>query len=161
MGSGCFRRSFSPDRFAGHPRSQSRRKHQSSGHRAKYFFAALGLLWLLASLYLGYRYTRIPKQLRAAEPQFRPSKEETVKLLRVGLLVDVIGAFIALVGVEVSVGVLLAKALAQPQGVGIYDPLRIIRPLDVMVAISNVNVLASFLVGLAISLWLLHRLHQD
>ncbi len=125
------------------------------------FLAMVGLLWLVASLYLGFRYTRVAKRLRVAEAHLRPSKEETVKILRVGLLIDLIGAFVGLIGVEVSVGVLLAKALAQPQGVGIYDPLRIIRPLDVMVAMSNVNVLASFLVGLAVSLWLLHRLHRD
>jgi hypothetical protein len=123
--------------------------------------ALCGLVWLGCSLYLGFRYTRVPRGLRSPDPLQRPTKEETVTVLRWGMWVDLAGAFLALIGVEVSVMVLLSKALTQPQGVAIYDPLRIIRPLDVMMVLSNVNILAGFLVGLLVSVWLLHRLHRD
>lgn len=121
----------------------------------------IALLWLLASLGLEFLYTRIPWRLRLPDPLQRPSKAETVSVLHWGMWVDMVGAVVALVAAEVSVIVLLSKALSQPQGVAIYDPLRIIRPLDVLIVFANINILGSFLVGLLASLWLLHDLHQD
>lgn len=37
---------------------------------------------------------------------------------------------------------LLSKSIAQPQGVAIYDPTRIIRALDIFVAIANMSGIA-------------------
>ncbi|GAB4212015.1 MAG: hypothetical protein OHK0012_05540 [Synechococcales cyanobacterium] len=131
-----------------------------SGSGVSVVLTVIGLVWLGVSLYLGFRYTRVPWRLRAVDPQLRPTVHDTVNVLRWGMWVDMAGAIVALVGVEMSVFVLLAKALSQPQGVAIYDPLRIIRPLDVLMVLANVNVLAGFVVGLLVSLWLLNDLHR-
>ena len=58
-------------------------------------------------------------------------------------------------------GVLVAKSISQPPGVAITDPSRIIRALDVFVAVANVNGIAGNFVGVVTSLGLLSWAHRQ
>jgi hypothetical protein len=57
--------------------------------------------------------------------------------------------------------VLLSKSIAQPQGVAIYDPTRIIRALDIFVAIANMRGIAAHFVGTGASAGLFIWLHPE
>ena len=62
---------------------------------------------------------------------------------------------IAFVASEVSAIAVLSKSLSVPQGVAIYNRQNLIRPLDMLVILSNVNLIGTHLVGSITSLGLL------
>jgi hypothetical protein len=134
------------------------RQAVTSGMGVGIFWAVCGLLVLLFSLYLMFRQTRYAKQLR--NPRFQPSKAEVLKTLKLGIITGLIGLLLTILGGGASLSMLLAKSIAQPQGVAIYDPTRIIRSLDIFIAMANMNGIAAHFVGLVASLglfkWLQH-----
>ncbi len=123
------------------------------------FLAICGVLVLFVSAFLAFRYTRIAKRLEDPNPSLRPKKTNTIKILRISLTVSVVGMFLTLLGAEAAAGLLLAKALTQPTGLAVYNPERIIRPLDVFVIQANINVIAAHFVGIVAALWLLKSVH--
>ncbi len=125
------------------------------------FFAVTAVITLAVAIFWAFRYTRIARQLQSSNPNNRPRKAETIQLLRTGLVVNLVGLLLALVGAEAIVGALLTKALTLPQaGAGVFqvDPSRIIRPLDIFVVQANTQTLAAHFSGLVSSIWLLNRI---
>jgi hypothetical protein len=55
----------------------------------------------------------------------------------------------------------VAKSISQPPGVAITDPERIIRALDVFVAVANINGIAGNFVGVVTSLGLFDWAHRQ
>ncbi len=49
-----------------------------------------------------------------------------MEVLRLAVIVGFVGMLLTILGNGATIGVLLAKSVAQPQGVAIYDPNRII-----------------------------------
>jgi hypothetical protein len=68
---------------------------------------------------------------------------------------------LTILGGGAALGVLLAKSIAQPQGMAIYDPTRIIRSLDVFVAMANMIGITGHFVGTIGSLGLFNWLHRQ
>lgn len=68
---------------------------------------------------------------------------DTIRRVRLGLIVGLVGILLNLCGDGSASGVLVAKAVSQPPGVAITDPNRIIRALDVFVTVANVNGIAA------------------
>ncbi|BAY74102.1 hypothetical protein NIES25_05120 [Nostoc linckia NIES-25] len=124
------------------------------------FWAVCGIILLLFSLYLDFRYTRIGKALENDNPALRPSKPDTTKILRLGIILSLVGILLTLFGTGSTIFVLVAKSISQPPGVAITDPYRIIRPMDVFVAVADITGIAAHYVGTVASLWLLERVHQ-
>jgi hypothetical protein len=124
------------------------------------FWAVCGILVLLFHVYLDFRYTRIARRLRQPNPDLHPKKADVIQILRLGVIVSLVGMLLTILGGGASLGVLLAKSIAQPQGVAIYDPVRIVRALDIFVAMANVNGIAGHFVGTVASLGLLNWLHR-
>lgn len=124
------------------------------------FWAICGILVLLFSLYLAFRLTRFAKRLRHPDRIMHPRKSEVLKQLRLGVIVGLVGALLTILGGGATLSVLLAKSIAQPQGVAIYDPTRIIRSLDIFVAMANMNGITAHFVGLTMSLGLLNWLRR-
>lgn len=124
------------------------------------FWAGCGLLVLLFGIYLAFRQIRYAKRLRHSNPALHPSKIKVLKILKLGVIVGLVGLLLTILGGGATLSVLLAKSIAQPQGVAIYDPARIIRSLDILVAMANMNGIAAHFVGLVTSLglfkWLQH-----
>lgn len=125
------------------------------------FWAVCGLLVLFFNLYLAFRQTRYGKRLRNPNPAVHPSKAEVMKLLRFGVIASLVGMFVTILGGGATLGVLLSKAIAQPQGVAIYDPARIIRSLDVFVAMANMSGITAHFIGVVASLALFNWLHHQ
>ncbi|NJL61956.1 MAG: DUF3611 family protein [Methylacidiphilales bacterium] len=125
------------------------------------FWAVCGILALLFSVYLAFRQVRYAKRLRNSSPSVHPKKAEILQLIRLGIIVSLVGTLLNILGGGATLGVLLAKAIAQPQGVAIYDPNRIIRALDIFVALANMNGITGNFAGIVAGLGLWHWLHKE
>ncbi|GAX35474.1 DUF3611 family protein [Nodularia sp. NIES-3585] len=123
-------------------------------------WAIIGILLLLFSVFWDFRYTRIGRRLGNINPTLHPSKADTTRAIRMGILVSLIGILITILGAGISVSVLIAKAVSQPPGVAITDPNKIIRALDVFIVVANINGIAAHFVGTVASIWLLEKVHQ-
>ncbi|MBW4615851.1 MAG: DUF3611 family protein [Desmonostoc vinosum HA7617-LM4] len=124
------------------------------------FWAICGVVVLLFGVYWDFRYTRIGKSLENPNPALHPSKADTTKIIRLGVIVSLIGILLTLLGSGATTLVLVAKSISQPPGVAITDPNKIIRALDVFVAVANINGIAAHFVGVVTSIWLLEQVHK-
>lgn len=128
----------------------------------------LSFLLLLWCLWQGWLVVLCGRAL--ASPA-HPSKGETARLIKRGLLADLIGLTLAAVGYQALAGSLFVQASqqvpgffgAQMQGTAgtggrvVGLPITSIEMLSVL---SNTQVLFAHLLGLIISLWLLQRVYR-
>lgn len=124
------------------------------------FWAGCSILAVLGGIYLAFRWTRFARRLRHLDPTVHPAKADVLKVLRWSIILGFVGMLLAILGEGATLGVLLAKSISQPQGVAIYNPERIIRSLDIFVAMANINGIAAHFIGAAASLSLLNWLHK-
>jgi len=111
-------------------------------------------------VYWAFRYRRLAKRLQMPDSSLHPTKEDIVNVLRIGLIASLGGLLLAFLAAEVTVAAVLGKALAQPQGVAMYNPRNIIPTLDIFVILANVNMIGAHLFGSLNSLWLLSWVDQ-
>lgn len=135
------------------------------GTSAGVFFAVCGLLALYSGAYWSFRYTRLSQQLRTADAKARPKRGDAVQALRIGLLINLIGMLLTLLGAQAIVGALLAKSLAQPQGATIFNNpeslSRLIQPLDIFIVQANTNTLTAHFAGVLASLGLVRAMNRQ
>lgn len=124
------------------------------------FWAVCGFLVLLFGIYLSFRLIRFSKRLRNPDPIIHPKRAKVMQVLRLAVITGFVGMLLTILGTGATIGVLLAKSVAQPQGVAIYDPSRIIRSLDVFVAAANTTGVTAHFVGAVVSLGVFHWLHR-
>ena len=126
------------------------------------FFAICGVVALGIGAYFAFRYMRIARELLAANSAGRPSKAETLQVIRLGLIVNMVGMLLSIVGAFAIVGSILAKSVLQPQGAltTAIDPTRFVQSLDLFVVQANTNTIAAHFVGIAASLWLFNRVNR-
>jgi hypothetical protein len=127
--------------------------------------AFLLLLWCLWQSWL------IVRCGRALNSPVRPSKGETARLIKRGLLADLTGITLAVIGYQAMAGSLFVQAsqqvpgffgaqIQQAPGVAgrvIGLPITSIEMLSVL---GNTQVLFAHLIGIWISLWLLQRIYR-
>jgi len=119
------------------------------------------LLWCL---WQGWLVVRCGRAL--ASP-VRPTRGETAKLLKRGVLADLIGLSLASLGYQALAGSLFFQASMQAGfafgGVMTTPGGRItnypITSLEMLSVLSNTQVLFAHLLGLILSLWMLQRVH--
>lgn len=124
------------------------------------FLAIVGILLLCFRVYWALRYRRLAKLLQIPNSKFHPTKEDVIQALRFGLIISFVGLLIAFVASEETVVVILAKALAQPQGVAVYRPEYMTRSLDIFVMLANVNMIGAHFFGAVTSLGLLYWVEE-
>jgi Protein of unknown function (DUF3611) len=124
------------------------------------FLAVIGILILCFRVYWTLRNRSLAKRLQAPTAGVSPKKEDVIQALRVGFIVSFVGILIAFIASEQTVIALLGKALAQPQGVAVYRPENVIRSLDILVILANVNLIGAHFFGGITSLGLLNWLDQ-
>lgn len=125
------------------------------------FLAVSALIAVGFRAYWAWRYTRVAKQLQKANPNLHPKREEIIRLLRLGLIVSLVGLLLAFIASEITAVAVLAKAIAQPQGVAVYDPERIVREMDIFLILANINIIGAHLLGSLDSLVLLNWITKD
>jgi len=129
-----------------------------SGVQFGIFCAFVGLILLVASLVIAYRYGKIGKRVENRDPAMRPKKSETLQLIRVGLVMNLVGMLFAILGAEALVGLTLAKLLTlAPQLIG-PNTQQYVNSLDVLIIQANTNTIAAHFSGIVTSLILLNRI---
>ena len=116
-------------------------------------FAWAGIAVLGASIFWNFRYTQMAKKLRSPD---RPTKTQTVFLIKIGIIINLVGMLSTLVGAASIVG---ALTLRSQQGVfaGAGNFNLTIQPLDFQIIQASFNIIFAHFVGLVASLWLLNR----
>ncbi|MFB2835816.1 DUF3611 family protein [Floridanema evergladense] len=125
------------------------------------FWAGCGILALLFGLFMAFRQTRLARRLFNSNEAIYPQKSEVLQVLRWGVIIGLVGMLLSILGGGATIGMLLAKSIAQPQGVAIYDPSRIIRSLDIFVAAANMNAITAHFVGTITSLSVINWLNRQ
>ncbi|MCS6814741.1 MAG: DUF3611 family protein [Cyanobacteria bacterium] len=122
-------------------------------------FAGIGLLTLMGSIYVAFRYTRLAQQLRASDPAARPKKAETIQVLKLGLTVSLVGMLITLIAALAYIGGLTIKAsrTAAPV-VTVGAPTQFINTLDILAVQAIAIILLALFAGIVAPLWLLNRI---
>ncbi len=121
----------------------------------------IGILFLGASVFWSFRYTRFSRRFLVPTANAKPSKADTLRLVKLALLTDVIGMLIAVIGGEWIVGVIIGKAISQ--GIvfaGGASLIRVVEPIELFVIQACINTVAGQFAGIASSLWLLQRTTQ-
>jgi Protein of unknown function (DUF3611) len=119
------------------------------------FLAVVGVLLACFSIVWAFRDRGLARRLQSSDRTIHPRKEEVIQALKIGLIVSFVGMLIAFVASEVSAIAVLSKSLAVPQGVAVYNRQNLIRSLDILVILSNVNLMGTHLIGSITSLGLL------
>jgi hypothetical protein len=125
--------------------------------------AILGLVTVYVSAYWAFRYTRLGRKLRTANPDQRPKPKDAAQAIRMGIIISLVGMLLTLLGTEAIVGALLGKAVSA-QTVGFVDPRLVtqyIQPLDIFVVQAAINILLAHFAGLSASLWLARTVNRQ
>ena len=142
----------------------------SRGFDLKVILACGCLLALVFTIYWCYRYTRLANKLENAE--LRPSKEEIIRSLWIGLLANVGGMSCAILVAIWLVSTLLFQMLSLPQGAttiapvqgageaAVISPGQVIVPNDLIAMQAMIITVAAELIGIMVALWLLRRVSQ-
>ncbi|NJR32115.1 MAG: DUF3611 family protein [Chamaesiphon sp. CSU_1_12] len=124
-------------------------------------FAVGGLVAVYISTYWSFRYISIGRKLK--NPDLRPKKADTIKLVQWGLVCSLIGLGSSVMGAESIAGTLLGKSLSLAQPFAVYSPdalSKIIQPLDIFIVLANTHTITAHFIGIVCSLWLLSKLSK-
>ena len=121
---------------------------------------SLAFLVLLFSLWQGWLIVRTG---RAIDSAARPSRGEVARLIKRGLLADLLGLTFATIGYQALAGSLFVQASMQTPGIaiggrGMADNLAI-TSLEMLSVLSNTQVLFAHLIGVLFSLWSVSYTH--
>ncbi|CAL5329321.1 unnamed protein product [Camellia sinensis] len=127
---------------------------------ATFYATAGGIAAAFISVFWSFGYIRLSDKLRrtANEPSKAPPRSDVVKSLKNGILVNLLGMGAAVLGMQATVGLLVAKALtssATPYYQGISPGYRPVLALDVFLVQASANTILSHFLGLVFSLELL------
>ncbi|RMF24299.1 MAG: DUF3611 family protein [Cyanobacteria bacterium J083] len=126
------------------------------------FCAACGLVSLAIAIYFASRYGKIAKLLVTGTLN-RPTKASTIKIIQLGLIVNIVGMLLTILGAETIVGIVLKKSLALSPGVVGFgkSPEEFVTPLDLLIIQANTNTIAAHFAGIVTSLWLLKKMNKQ
>ncbi|MCU0570723.1 MAG: DUF3611 family protein [Oculatellaceae cyanobacterium Prado106] len=125
------------------------------------FFAVLGLIALFAGAYWAFSYTRLARRLKTPDAQVRPKRGDAIKALRIGLLINLSGMLLTILGAQAIVGSLLIKSLAQVGGIFSGNLSRFVTPLDVFVVQANTNTILAHFIAVIATLWLIQVMNRQ
>ena len=119
----------------------------------------ISLILLFISLWQGWLIIRTG---RAIGSNARPSRGQTSKLIKRGILNDLVGILFGIIGYQALMGALFIQASTQTQGIAIATSSDVaITGLEILSVLSNTQVIAAHFVGLCFSLWILRRIYKS
>ncbi|XAR72935.1 hypothetical protein NMG60_11019745 [Bertholletia excelsa] len=127
---------------------------------ATFYATAGGIVAAFISVFWSFGYIRLSDRLRrtANEPSKAPPRADVVRSLQNGILVNLLGMGATVLGMQATVGLLVAKALttsANPYYQGIPPGSSPVLALDVFLVQASANTILSHFLGLVFSLELL------
>ncbi|KAH9695366.1 protein TIC 21 [Citrus sinensis] len=125
-----------------------------------FYCTAGGIAASFISVFWSFGYIRLSEKLRktASDPSKAPPRADVVKSLKNGIGVNLVGMGAAILGMQATVGLLVAKALttsANPYYQGITPGYSPVLALDVFLVQASANTILSHFLGLLFSLELL------
>ncbi|PKU86668.1 protein TIC 21, chloroplastic [Dendrobium catenatum] len=125
-----------------------------------FYATAGGIAAAFVSVFWSFGYIRLSERLRktANDPTKAPPRADVVKSLRNGIFVNILGMGASILGMQATVGLLVAKALtssAVPYYQGIPPGQSPVLALDVFLVQASANTILSHFLGLVSSLELL------
>ncbi|CAH8361906.1 unnamed protein product [Eruca vesicaria subsp. sativa] len=132
---------------------------------ATFYATASGIAAAFVSVFWSFGYIRLSERLRrtAGDPAKAPPRADVVKGLRSGIMVNLLGMGAAILGMQATVGFLVAKALttsASPFYQGVSQGYSPVLGLDVFLVQASANTLLSHFLGLVCSLELLRSVTE-
>ncbi|KAD2393130.1 hypothetical protein R6Q59_012784 [Mikania micrantha] len=127
---------------------------------ATFYATAGGIVAAFLSVFWSFGYIRLSDRLQktANDPSKAPPRADVVKSLKNGIVVNLLGMGAAILGMQATVGLLVAKALtssANPYYQGISPGTSPVLALDVFLVQASANTILSHFLGLVFSLELL------
>ncbi|XP_021892256.1 protein TIC 21, chloroplastic [Carica papaya] len=127
---------------------------------ATFYATAGGIAAAFISVFWSFGYIRLSEKLRktANDPSKAPPRADVVKSLKNGIAVNLLGMGAAILGMQATVGSLVAKALtssANPYYQQISPGYSPVLALDVFLVQASANTILSHFLGLVFSLELL------
>lgn len=116
------------------------------------------MLLLTAAIVLAFRYGKIGRKIENRDPALRPKKSETIRLIRIGLIFNLVGMVFAIIGAETLVGLALAKLLTLAPQLISPNPQQFVNSLDLLIIQANTNTITAHFTGIVTSLILLDRI---
>lgn len=135
-------------------------KQSSQGSGFAIFCATGGVLALGVSVVLFFRYRKIAELIQDPDIALHPKKGNTLQIIKFGIIANLIGMFLSIIGAEAFVGLVLGKVLALPQGAAVYNTSQLVQPIDLFIILANTHTIASHFAGIVIALWLLNRISK-
>lgn len=132
----------------------------SQGSAFGLFCAAGGIVALVVSIFFFFRYRTIARLMLVGDNALRPKKSYTIRTIKFGLVANLVGMLLAIIGAESFVGLVLGKSLTIPQGAVFSNTSQLIQPKDLFIILANTHTIASHFTGIVIALWLLDRLNR-
>lgn len=125
-----------------------------------FYATAGGIAAAFISVFWSFGYIRLSEKLRktAIDPSKAPPRADVVKSLKNGIILNLLGMGAAILGMQATVGSLVAKALtssANPYYQGIGPGSTPVLALDVFLVQASANTILSHFLGLVFSLELL------
>ncbi|BAU65950.1 hypothetical protein STA3757_33490 [Stanieria sp. NIES-3757] len=134
-------------------------KEKTSGIELGIFCAFCGVILLAVGIFFSFRYIQIANKMQSVDPARRPKKSDTLTIIRYGLIVNLVGMLLAILGAEALSGIVLLKVITVPQSIGInVDPNRLVNAADLLIIQANTNTIAAHFTGIVTSLILLNRI---
>ncbi|KAE8698591.1 Protein TIC 21 [Hibiscus syriacus] len=127
---------------------------------ATFYATASGIVAAFISVFWSFGYIRLSEKLKrtANDPSKAPPRADVVKSLKNGIVLNLLGMGAAILGMQATVGFLVAKALtssANPYYQGISPGYSPVLALDVFLVQASGNTILSHFLGLVFSLELL------
>ncbi|KAL2324228.1 hypothetical protein Fmac_023286 [Flemingia macrophylla] len=127
---------------------------------ATFYATAGGIVAAFISVFWSFGYIRLSEKLQrtANDPTKAPPRADVVKGLKNGIIMNLLGMGAAILGMQATVGLLVAKALtssANPYYQGIPPGNSPVLALDVFLVQASANTILSHFLGLVFSLELL------
>ncbi|XP_076886031.1 protein TIC 21, chloroplastic-like [Bidens hawaiensis] len=127
---------------------------------ATFYATSAGIVAAFLSVFWSFGYIRLSDRLRktANDPSKAPPRADVVKSLKNGIALNLLGMGAAILGMQATVGLLVAKALttsANPYYKGISPGSSPVLALDIFLVQASANTILSHFLGLLFSLELL------
>ena len=118
---------------------------------------SLSLLLLFLSLWQGWLIIRTG---RALGSNVRPSRGQTSKLIKRGIINDLLGLLFALIGYQALMGELFIQASNQGPIFGANAENVLITSLEILFVLGNTQLITAHFIGLCFSLWILRKIYK-